>query len=59
MLRNYASRHFLPMYITLWWADSLGLYAYWKIDMFSGPGNNTWEDSFCWSLLINKIIIKK
>lgn len=47
MLRNYASRHFLPMYVTLWWADSLGLFAYWKIDMFSGPGNNTWEDSFC------------
>lgn len=47
MLRNYASRHFLPMFITLWSADSLGLFAYWKIDMFGGPGNNTWEDSFC------------
>ncbi|CAD8135376.1 unnamed protein product [Paramecium octaurelia] len=47
MLRNYASRQFLPMFVTLWWADSFGLFTYWKIDMFSGAGSNTWEDSFC------------
>lgn len=35
------------MFVTLWWADNLGLFSYWKIDMLGGPGSNTWEDSFC------------
>jgi solute carrier family 25 oxoglutarate transporter 11 len=32
------------MFGTLMCADSLGIFSYWRVDYFSGPGTNSWED---------------
>lgn len=46
MLKNYASRTFPMMFSAVWLADSFGVFSYWNVDMYSGPGTNSWEDSF-------------
>jgi solute carrier family 25 oxoglutarate transporter 11 len=36
-----------PMWwVTLMVADTFGIFTYWRVDMMSGPGTNSWEDSF-------------
>ena len=27
-------------------ADAFGMFTYWRVDPYSGPGTNTWEDVF-------------
>jgi len=34
------------MFLAVMMADSLGIFSYWRVDYFSGPGTNSWEDSF-------------
>jgi hypothetical protein len=34
------------MFITLMTADSLGIFSYWQVDMYSGAGTNSSEDNF-------------
>ena len=29
-------------------ADSMGIFSYWQVDMYSGPGTNSSEDTFSW-----------
>lgn len=31
-------------------AEKLGIFRYWRKDIFSGPGDNSNEDSFVWLL---------
>lgn len=44
--RTYFYRQFPWMFSTLYLGDSLGIFSYWQIDIWSGPGTNSWEDSF-------------
>ena len=32
--------------MTLMMADSFGIFTYWQVDMYSGPGTNSSEDTF-------------
>jgi solute carrier family 25 oxoglutarate transporter 11 len=41
---NYFWKQAPWMMTTLILADSLGIFSYWCIDQFSGPGTNSWED---------------
>ena len=41
---NYFWRQAPWMMTTLLLADSFGIFSYWSIDTFSGPGTNSWED---------------
>jgi ABC-type phosphate/phosphonate transport system permease subunit len=43
---NYFWRQAPWMFGTLWLADTLGMFTYWRVDPYSGPGSNTWEDVF-------------
>lgn len=43
---NYFWRNAPWMFLTLMWSDYMGIFTYWRVDYFSGPGTNSWEDSF-------------
>lgn len=43
--RNYFFYQFPWMFITLMMADSFGIFSYWQVDMYSGAGNNSSEDT--------------
>jgi hypothetical protein len=43
---NYFWRQAPMLFTSLWVADNLGMFTYWKVDPYSGAGNNTWEDTF-------------
>jgi hypothetical protein len=43
---NYFWRNFPWMLATLMFADNLGIFSYWCVDMYSGAGTNSWEDTF-------------
>jgi hypothetical protein len=45
-LRNYFFYQFPWMFTTLILADSMGIFSYWQVDMFSGAGTNSSEDTF-------------
>lgn len=47
MFNNYFWKHLPWMFTTLWVADNFGMFTPTVIDLMSGQGNNTWEDSFC------------
>lgn len=44
--KNYFWKQFPWMFTTLFLADKLGMFTYQSIDIWSGQGNNSWEDSF-------------
>jgi len=46
MFNNYFWRSAPWMFMTLWWADSFGMFTYWTHDYMWGAGTNSWEDSF-------------
>jgi hypothetical protein len=45
-VKNYAIKAGPMMFSTLLFADNFGMFSYWRVDYFSGPGTNSWEDSF-------------
>lgn len=45
-VNNYFWRNAPWMFVSLWIADTMGMFKYWRIDPYSGPGTNTWEDVF-------------
>lgn len=45
-INNYFWRQAPWMFATLWIADTLGMFTYWRTDPYSGAGSNTWEDVF-------------
>jgi hypothetical protein len=46
MLKNYASREGVAMFLTVMMADTMGIFSMWRVDFFSAPGTNSWEDSY-------------
>lgn len=46
--KNYFYNQFPWMFMTLMLADSLGIFSYWQVDMYSGAGTNSSEDNFSW-----------
>lgn len=45
-MNNYFWRQAPWMFLTLWTADTFGIFNYWRMDPYSGAGSNTWEDVF-------------
>jgi len=45
-LKNYFNRSGPMMFLTVMLADSFGMFSAARVDMFSGQGTNSWEDSF-------------
>lgn len=43
---NYFWRQFPWMFVGLWVADNFGMFTPTVVDIYSGAGTNTWEDSF-------------
>lgn len=35
--------------MTLLLADEFGMFNYWRVDMFSGAGDNSNDDSYIWN----------
>ncbi|EGR29516.1 oxoglutarate malate translocator protein, putative [Ichthyophthirius multifiliis] len=46
MFSNYFFKVAPSMFISLMLADKFGIFEYTVVDMFSGAGNNSWEDTF-------------
>lgn len=44
--KNYFFNQFPWMFMTLMIGDSLGIFSYWQVDMYSGAGTNSSEDNF-------------
>jgi len=42
---NYFWKMFPQYFITLWIADTLGMFTYWQNDYFTNGGTNTGEDN--------------
>jgi len=46
MFKNFYWHHAPQWFITLLFSYKLGIFNYWRVDTFSGPGDNNNEDSF-------------
>jgi hypothetical protein len=46
MLRNYAPREGLAMFLAVMMADTMGIFSMWRVDFLSAPGTNSWEDGY-------------
>lgn len=44
--KNYFWNVFPSLFITVWLADSFGIFTYWYMDMFRSGATNTFEDAF-------------
>jgi len=43
---NHFYKTFPQMFLTLWIADTMGMFTYWNHDYMIGAGSNTYEESF-------------